>query len=251
MANQTFDGGNLLDSTAARAEAEARKRWIFQIVLGVLVLAAGVLLLLDIAFPSQVPGPMWTVLLGAGSGMFWYAFFVHSSWWWAAIPAGALLGAAASPVMQLDLAGVGRWSEAAFLVALSTGFWAVYLQNHRRWWAVIPGGTILTLAVGSGVTEAVGGPGTGATILFGLAVTFVLVAVLPAGGSRHWWAGIVAVALAVVALVVLLQSTELLVVLNYVWPLGVIGGGSYLLWGAWRRRHLEPGPDRAKEDLRP
>jgi threonine/homoserine/homoserine lactone efflux protein len=41
---------------------------------------------------------------------------------------------------------------------------------------------------------------------------------------------------------VLLQAAELLVVLNYVWPLAVIGGGAYLLWSAWRRRRIEHDP---------
>lgn len=242
MANQSFGGGSREEGTGAHVEQGATKRWTIQIILGAVVLAAGVLLLIEAISPYQVPGLMWTGLLAAGAAAFGYAFFARPSWWWAAIPAGALLGAAVAPVMALDPAGSGQWTEVPFLALLSTGFWAVYLQDHRRWWAVIPGGALLTLAVVTGVTEAVGGRMIGAILLFGLAVTFMLVAVLPSGGSRHWWAWIVAAALAAGALVVLLQAAELLVVLNYVWPLAVIGGGAYLLWSAWRRRRIEHDP---------
>jgi hypothetical protein len=248
MADRSFDGGSAPEGTAAHVEEGVTRRRI-EIILGFLVLAAGVLLLIEAVLPDQVPGVLWTGLLAAGSAAFWYAFFAQRSWWWAAIPAGALLGAAIAPVMELDPAGSGQWTEVPFLAALSTGFWAVYMHDHRRWWAVIPGGALLTLAVVTGVTDAVGGQVTGAILLFGLAVTFLLVAVLPSGRSRRWWAWIVAAALAVVALVVLLQTAELLVVLNYVWPLAVIGGGAYLLWSAWRRRHTEHEPTRTQSTL--
>lgn len=241
MASRTFNGRSPAGRTVVQAEEKGRKRWVFQIALGVLVLSAGILLLLEATSLLQVPG-LWSGLLAAAAAVFWYAFFAHPPWWWAAIPAGALLGAAVVPMMELDPAGSGQWTEVPFLAALSLGFWAVYLQDHRRWWALIPGGTLLTLAVVTRATEALGGRVAGAILLFGLAVTFVLVAVLPSGGARRRWAWIVAAALAAVAVVVLLQRTELLVVLNYVWPIAVIGGGVYLLWSAWRRRHTEDDP---------
>ncbi|SFN62476.1 hypothetical protein [Mycetocola miduiensis] len=239
MADRSFDGGKIPEGTATHVEEGAMRQWTIQIILGLLVLAAGVLLLVETVLSDQVPGLLWAGLLAAGSAAFWYAYFAHRSWWWSAIPAGALLGAAIAPVMELDPDGAGQWTEVPFLAAVSTGFWAVYLQDHRRWWAVIPGGALLTLAVVSGVTDAVGGQGTGAILLLGLAVTFVLVAMLPSGSSRRRWAWIVAAALAAVALVVVLQTAELLIVLNYLWPVAVIGGGAYLVWSAWRRRHAE------------
>lgn len=241
MAEPTADAGAPQDEVASR-ERVTRKRWVFQIAAGVLVLVAGILLLLEAVFSARVPGLVWSGLLATGSAVFWYAFFASPSWWWAAIPAGALIGAAAAPVMELDPAGSGQWTEVPFLAALGVGFWAVYLNDHGRWWAIIPGGALLTLAVVSGATEIVDGEATGAILLFGLAVTFVLVAVLPSGRSRRWWALIVAAALAAVAFVVLLQSAELLVALNYVWPIAAIGGGAYLVGSAWRRRQIEQDP---------
>jgi hypothetical protein len=235
MADETFNRANNRDAPSPDSE-KSGGWWALQVVLGALVLAAGVLLLLDTVFPDDVPGLVWSVLLVGGAAAFGFAFFSYPSWWWAAIPAGALLGAAAAPVMELDPAGSGQWTEVPFLSALSLGFWAVYLKDHRRWWAIIPGGVLLTLAVVSGATEAVGGVMTGAIFLFGLSATFALVAALPTGRSRHRWAWIAAGVLAAVGLVVVLQSAELLVVLAYVWPIAIIGGGAYLLFSAWQRR---------------
>jgi hypothetical protein len=236
MADQSVGSGSRTEKTGAPVERATTKRWTIQIILGAIVLATGVLLLIDAVSGYQVPGLLWSGLLVAGSAAFWYAFLAQPSWWWAAIPAGALLGAAATPVMALDPSGAGQWTEVPFLALLSAGFWAVYLQSHRRWWAVIPGGTLLTLAVVTGLAETVGGQAMGAILLFGLSLTFVLVAVLPGGRPRRWWPWIVAGALGVAALIVWLQDAGLLTVVNYLWPLAVIGGGAYLLWSAWRRR---------------
>jgi hypothetical protein len=236
MANGTFDRMTDAETTPAHPAEKSGRQWALQVVLGVLVLAAGVLLLLETVFPDEIPGAVWTVLLFAGAAAFGFAFFSAPSWWWAAIPAGALLGAAAAPIMELDPSGSGQWTEVPFLTALSLGFWAVYVKDQRRWWAVIPGGILLTLAVVSGVTEAVGGLVTGAIFLFGLSATFALVALLPTGRSRHWWAWIVAGVLAAGGFAVLLQAEELLVILTYVWPIAIMCGGAYLLFSAWQRR---------------
>jgi hypothetical protein len=248
MNRAKFDSASDSGGASPRTEGNSGRLWGLQIVLGALVLAAGVLLLLDTVFPGQIPAVAWSVLLLAGSAAFGYAFFSSPSWWWAAIPAGALLGAAAAPIMELDPLGSGQWTEVPFLAALSLGFWAVYLKDHRRWWAVIPGGVLLTLAVVTGVTDAVGATITGAIFLFGLSATFVLVAVLPTGRSRHRWAWIAAGVLAAVGFVVLLQSAQLLVVLAYAWPIAVIAGGASLLLIAWRRRRAAPDTTSAATD---
>ena len=240
MDKAKFDGVSHSAGTSPRTKGNPSRLWVLQVVLGAIVLAAGVLLLLDTLFPDQIPAVAWSVLLLAGAAAFGFAFFWSASWWWAAIPAGALLGAAAAPIMELDPLGSGQWTEVPFLAALSLGFWAVYLKDHRRWWAVIPGGVLLTIAVVTGVTDAVGATITSAIFLFGLSATFVLVAVLPTGRSRHRWAWIAAGVLAAVGFVVLLQSAQLFVVLAYAWPIAVIAGGASLLLIAWRRRRALP-----------
>lgn len=156
-----------------------------------------------------------------------------------AIPGGALLGPGLSVVAsEAGLPGAETWGGSLFLGALGIGFAAVYLRDHGRWWAIIPTGVMLTLALPAvgGATEA-GARVSGALFFVGLAVTFVLVAVLPGGPGRRRWAWIPAAALAVLAVLVALEATALLSVFDYLWPLALIAGGGFLLWRALGRRH--------------
>ena len=136
-----------------------------------------------------------------------------------AIPGGALLGPGLSVVAsEAGLPGAETWGGSLFLGALGIGFAAVYLRDHGRWWAIIPTGVMLTLALPAvgGATEA-GARVSGALFFVGLAVTFAPVAVL--------------------AVLVALEATALLSVFDYLWPLALIAGGGFLLWRALGRRH--------------
>lgn len=84
-----------------------------------------------------------------------------------------------------------------------------------------------------------GGRGARVPALFfaGLALTFVLVAILPSGPGRRRWAWIPAAALAALAVLIVLEATALLSVLDYLWPLALIAGGGALRRWALRRRH--------------
>lgn len=211
-------------------------RWTIQIVFGGLVLAAGVLLLLQATELMPDPGLLWTGLFAIAGIAFWFVFFTNRLSWWAAIPGAALLAAAVITVMALDPTGLGQWTGVPMLAALGIGFWAVYLRERSKWWAVIPGGILLTLAVVAGGANAIGGQITGVIFLVGLAATFALVAVLPGGRTRRWWAWFPAGALAVAAGLSLLAFGRALMVLTYAWPSAVIAAGLYILWRAVRRR---------------
>lgn len=117
----------------------------------------------------------------------------------------------------------------------------MYLRDHRRWWAIIPAGVMLTLALPAvGASEA-GARASGALFFAGLALTFVLVPILPGGPGRRRWAWIPAGALAVLTVLVALEATALLSVFNYLWPLALIAGGGFLLRRALGRgRPPEP-----------
>lgn len=245
MGRSSDDAGLRVPDRLPESAPDSRRG--VRIALGAIIASAGVLLLIEAASNYRAPDLLWSGLLVLASAAFGYAFVASPGWWWAAIPAGALLGAAMVPVMELDPAGFGQWTEVPFLAALGAGFWAVYLKEHRRWWAVIPGGALLTLSIASAVTGTIDGQMTGAVVLSGLAVTFALVALLPSRGARRWWAWIVAGALALAAVIVLIQDAGMLSLLGYLWPLAIIAGGVYLFWSAWRRR---PEVDESAENRR-
>lgn len=210
------------------------KRLPVQITLGAVVLVAGVLLFIQTAGWATIPGPVWSAVLAVASGAFWYVFFADADAWWAAIPGAALAGAAVTPLMELDPDGLGQWTEVPMLALLGVGFAAIYLRDHRRWWAIIPAGVLLTLSIVTAIAAAASGPVVGAVFLTGAAVTFALVALLPGGQTRRWWALIPAGALAIAALVVLAGASEWLLVLNLAWPLAIVAAGTFIIWRALR-----------------
>lgn len=209
---------------------------------GALLLAAGALLLLQAVGAPVATGLFWGMLFLATSAVFWYLFATDRQSWWAAIPGGALLGLGLSGLAdEAGLPGAETWGGSLFLGALGIGFAAVYLRDHGQWWAVIPAGVMLTLALPAVGASQAGARASGALFFAGLALTFVLVAILPGGPGRRRWAWIPAGALAVLAVLVALEATALLSVFDYLWPLALIAGGGFLLWRALGRgRPPEP-----------
>jgi hypothetical protein len=129
----------------------------------------------------------------------------------------------------------GAWFGAAILAATGLGFLAVYLAVPARWWALIPAGTMLSLATVAAVGPFLPGPVAGAVFLLGLAATFGAVAVVPSPCPPRTWAWIPAAVLAVLGTVTL-GSIEAAVF----WPLALILGGAYLV-AAWALRRRQPG----------
>lgn len=225
------------------------KRLPVQVALGALVLAAGVLLLLE-SLGVIITPVLWALVLVCAGVTFGLVFFAERRSWWAAIPSAALIGAAIVTLMDLDPRGLGQWTEVPMLGVLGLGFWAIYLRDRRHWWALIPGGILLTLSIVTALAGTVGGAGTGVAFLLGAALTFVLVAVLPGGASPRWWAWIPAGVLALAAVVVLASAAEWFALVNVLWPIAVIGAGAFLIGRAVRRRRRQEdrgdaGPDAA------
>lgn len=110
----------------------------------------------------------------------------------------------------------------AFLGSLGLAFALVYREDGNQWWAVIPAGTLLSLAVTAlvdGMTRNAGAGG--AVFLFGLAATFFVLTRLP----RHaqGWAIFPAAVLAVLAIVALTTSG------GWIVPVLFIAVGAWML----------------------
>ena len=206
----------------------------WNVLWGVLMVIAGGLVLLEALGAFAVGGPIWPVLFGAAGVAFVYGFVASRENWWAAIPAGALLGLAAL-IAWGELAPVSAedWGASLFLGALGAGFWAVYLRGRERWWAIIPGGALLTLAPITGLSSTVGGMAIPAVFFLGLALTFALLAVLPTGEGRMRWPLIPAGVLGVLGGLFAVGAVEILNALNYLWPVALIVGGLYLIMRAF------------------
>jgi hypothetical protein len=130
------------------------------------------------------------------------------------------------------LPGISNLGGALFLGGIGLGFWVIYFTNREFWWAIIPGGVLLTLGVVTLSEDWIDGDSGGGVFFMGLAITFLLVALLAKPRESFWWAYIPAGVLFVfgVFLIGPLQS-----VFNFIWPVALIAVGVIVLFRNFRR----------------
>ena len=133
---------------------------------------------------------------------------------WAVCVGFALLGLGAAAI-------AGPLSGTAFLGLTGAGFLVAYRDDRERWWAVIPGGVLLTLALVAGLDNFASPMGGGPVFFLGLAAVFWYLYRHPSQEKR--WAVYPAVALTVLALLSLSFSG------GWVLPLALIVAGLYFL----------------------
>ncbi len=190
----------------------------------VLILVGALYLLQTMGVLQDVGDVFWGVIFLAAGALFLFAYFTGS--WWAVIP-GCVLAAIGVLILLPD--SLEKFGGAVFLGGIALAFWVVYFSStHERWWAIIPAGVLTTLAVVTFLPDMVGGVATGSFFFFGLAVTFLLVALL----AKMSWAYYPALALVIVGLLVLLALGD---VANYIWAVALVLGGGYLIYRSFRR----------------
>lgn len=202
---------------------------LLPIIGGILLIAAGVIFLLNnlglIALDwEMLIGPLFAV----GGLVFLIVFMMNTKDWWALIPGFVLVALGIIIFMNANLAGdVDRFSGAIFLGLLGLAFLLIYVTHTDNWWAVIPGGVLVTLA---GVSLIQGdGRFVGAVFFLGMALTFGIVYILPKPTGRTTWALYPAGILALVGILVLLGATNLT---QYILPLALLIIGGIVLYRA-------------------
>ena len=213
---------------------------LFLIVIGVLALLQnlGIVNVIDLLpiitiEPGDVLGTALLLLVFAGAGLAFLIVFIvnlHQNWW-AVIPGLTLLALAALIAFGDRMGEIG---PAMFMGAIGLSFLVIYLVRREFWWAIIPAGVLFTLAViiAFGATLSAAPTLVPAILFFGLAVTFLLVFLLPSEDERRTWALIPAAILAGIGLLLLLSLGNLI---NLIWGVALILGGGYLLVRAVKR----------------
>ncbi len=209
------------------------KRFDVRILIGALLIGAGILFLLQTF--NILPNAwsiLWTGAFLVGSGIFFYVYFTDRRQWWALIPAMTLLGLAGTIFIDTYLPDISNLGGALFLGSIGLGFWVIYLANREYWWAIIPGGVLLTLGVVTLTEDFIAGDSEGGVFFMGLAITFILVALLAKPRESFWWAYIPAGVLFVLGVFLIGPLQPLF---NYIWPVALILIGGILLFRNFRR----------------
>jgi hypothetical protein len=204
------------------------KRISSELLIGGVLTAVGVLLLLqNLGFFGSAEDLIWATLFSVGGIAFISVVVQNPTRWWALIPGAALLSLGLLIGLTLMAPALGAaWGGTIFLGGLGIGFMAIYLLRSSHWWALIPGGVLLTLGLVAGLGGRLPDSLSGSLFFTGLALTFGLVAVAPSDTNRRW-ALIPAGALLALAAVTAANTP---LVVNIVWPALLILAGLALLF---------------------
>jgi hypothetical protein len=186
--------------------------------------ALGALILL----PDSLEDFGGALVLGGIGLSFWYVYFTSRiERWWAIIPACVLTALAVTVIAVTRYEDVGG---AIFLGGIGFAFVIVFLTDRaERWWALIPAGVLATLAGVTIAAQRFNEFQTAGFFFFGLALTFLVVALLTGMTWAYW----PALALGVMGF---LGLASLLEFANYIWAIAMIAGGGFLLFRYFTNR---------------
>lgn len=206
---------------------------LLPIVGGILLISAGIIFLLDnfgviVLDWQMLIGP----LFGLGGVAFLLVFIFDTDEWWALIPGFVLIGIGTNVFMGRYMATLAsRWGGFVFLGFLSLSFIVIYISHRDHWWAIIPGGVLLTLA--SSTLVADNSLLQGGVFFLGMALTFALVYILPKPAGKLTWALYPAGILFLIGILVTLGATDFI---NYIWPVVLLIAGGFVLFRALRKK---------------
>jgi hypothetical protein len=205
-------------------------KWpVLRVLWGLLLVAAGVIFLLNSMGTITIGEYQWAIILGIGGLAFLSVFLADRQQWWALFPSfGLLIGAS---VIFVENAFPGLPGEIGGVIAMGgigLAFLLIFVSNIKNWWALIPAGVLLSLA-----TMLYLGFESGGIFLIGLGLTFAVLGFVPTEHGRMRWAFIPAIVLILIGIFVTLAVYDLFAVL---WPLALIGGGLLIIYFVIRTR---------------
>jgi hypothetical protein len=174
---------------------------------GVLLIGAGLLVLAEqMGYTSMFSPQVWMIVFAGISllGIVSYALSGWMQWGWL-FPAGVFGGLAV--IIALAEANVSSAAVGSPLFfGLLIPFAAAYLTDRtRNWWALIPGGVMLFLALTALLVDSAGGEWVGALFLLLVGLTFLFVYL---NNRARIWALIVAYVFGVLSIAPMLAPFD-------------------------------------------
>jgi hypothetical protein len=175
-----------------------------------------------------------TIMIVSVAIPFWVALISdRKNNWWAIIPGGILLVVALAPLIATTAIS-GELFGALFPGVIGLVFLGVFFIRREHWWAIIPGGVMLTIAATVLVATLPSEDGFfsrifGGVFFGGLALTFASLWLMRSAYGTGW-AKYPAAALAGVALLALFIGAFT----NFILPILFIGLGGWILYRSLR-----------------
>ena len=209
-------------------------KWLTNRILwGVILIVGGILFLIEAITDIQLGGLFWAAVFGMVAFAFLGVYLGNRTHWWALIPGIIFADLALVSLVNVLFPSLDdTLGGALFLGGLGLTFWLIYIVNRSQWWAMIPGGVLVTLAVVAGASSFTSSDEEMAGVFFlGLGITSALVGALPSGGVDMRWAYIPAAVLFLIGVGISIATVS---VMNYVWPVALILVGIYIVYLATR-----------------
>jgi len=205
------------------------KRFDMRVVFGVvMIVAGGMFLLQNLGIFYGGVSLLWATLVGGAGVASLYAYANNRENWWTLIPGTTLVAIALNIVLSVishDLSDFLGGSIVLGGIALS--FWLIYFtQRGSFWWAIIPAGTLTSIAFSEFAENIFRGRSDG-IFLLGMGLTFIFIATLPGYEKRLKWAfipGWILLAIGVLSLPFIENAFSIL------FPLALIGAGGYVIY---------------------
>lgn len=210
-------------------------KWpILRLLWGMLLILGGILFLLYELGYFLISDFAWAIILGIAGLAFLSVFIADQRQWWALFPGFALL--IGTSVILLENVFPQWPDELGGVIALGgigLAFLIIFFINLENWWALVPAGVLISLAVAIGLTAFLEESLMPGVFLMGLGLTFGGISFISTPKGRMRWALIPAVVLLVIGFILLVTLSDLMV---YLLPIGLIAVGIYIIYVMFRSR---------------
>jgi hypothetical protein len=147
-----------------------------------------------------------------------------------------LLGLAITSLLDMVAPNLGgKLGGSVFMGLMAFGFILVYLLDHRMWWAIIPGGVLLSIAAVAYLDQQAGPKGfePGGVLFIGMGITFLLLSLVRDNGRRLGWGIYPGIPLLIFGLMIAFGTEASWAIVG---PVMLILGGAWLLFNALRKK---------------
>lgn len=207
-------------------------------ILGLVLILAGVLLGLQElnVFTGSTRDAVFTAAFGLSAVLMLSIFFSDRRRWWGAIAGLTLLGIAITSLLDMISPNLGdQVGGPIFMALMALGFILVYILDRRMWWAIIPGGVLLSIALVA-FFEEVKTPlafEPAGVLFLGMGITFLLLSLVRDNGKRLGWGVYPGIPLFIFGLVIAFGGET---TWSIVGPLMLIAGGGWIIYSSLRKK---------------